>query len=215
MFERSMNFLGLRFGRLLVLSKNPSKKHRQIHWNCICDCGKEMVLSSTKLSYRKQRSCGCLALEINAERSTTHGHRKNGQRSREYRIWSNMKDRCLNSRESTKRYFGRGISVCERWVNSYENFIADMGVCPSPKHSIDRIDVNGNYDPANCRWATHREQFRNKTNNRWIEFNGWEFILKDWADLLGTKPPSLHQLIDKKSVNGAFMHHVRRLQRMR
>lgn len=203
---KPLNLLGMRFNHLLVVSVNPCKDNRQMHWNCLCDCGNTIVLKSTKLTHRKQYSCGCMTSKLISERSTTHGHRKNGVRPDEYRIWSNMKYRCSSVYE--KNYYGRGIIVCDRWVNSYDNFLSDMGPRPSKKHSIDRIDVNGNYEPSNCRWATSYEQFRNKTNNRWIEFHGWSMILKDWADILGSTPPKLCTDLKTKSFSEIFTKHT-------
>lgn len=100
--------------------------------------------------------------------------------TREYRAWINMRSRCKTpSANGYHRYGGRGITVCERWDNSFEAFIEDMGPRPSPKHSVDRIDVNGNYEPGNCRWATKQEQARNLTNNRIVTINGRRMTLAE------------------------------------
>jgi len=115
-----------------------------------------------------------------------HGHNKNGK-TPEYTTWARMKDRCFNKNSKDyPDYGGRGITVCERWVNSFQNFFDDMGTKPSPKHSLDRFpDVNGNYELYNCRWATQKEQQGNRTNNKWIEHDGIKMIQADWARYLG------------------------------
>lgn len=119
-----------------------------------------------------------------------------------YRTWNAIK------------YSGRGIKVCDRWVNSFEAFVNDMGERPSDLHSIDRIDFNGNYDPNNCRWATELEQQRNKRSNKWIEFDGKKMILKQWADFLGATPINLLRMMKSKSfpdIVDYYINHRRKL----
>jgi hypothetical protein len=116
--------------------------------------------------------------------SITHGHGSGG--SPEYRAWKNMLTRCLyKCHKDYHRYGGRGITVCERWRTSFANFLADMGLKPSPKHSIDRIDGSGNYEPSNCRWATQSEQMSNTSRNVNITFRGMTRNLSQWCELLG------------------------------
>jgi hypothetical protein len=110
----------------------------------------------------------------------------NGKVRSEFRIWDGILQRCLNENSPAyQSYGGRGISVCERWRTSFENFFADMGEKPSPLHTIDRIDNNGNYEPDNCRWATKKEQGRNKRNNKRIVFRGEEKTLSEWGEIFG------------------------------
>jgi hypothetical protein len=109
----------------------------------------------------------------------------------EYSVWSAMRARCLNPAHSNYRHYGgRGIQVCERW-ESFANFLADMGPRPSLRHSIERTDSNGNYEPGNCRWATPAEQARNKSTNRFFTLNGETMCLTDWAKRLGVSPDCL------------------------
>lgn len=156
---------GKRFGRLIALRSLVIKKKKSIlHWECICDCGGSAIVSTDNLRRGNTTSCGCYKKEKTSERLLKHGdNRSNNKKTPEYRAWYSMKTRCYNS--NIKRYAdygGRGIRVCERWLSSYENFLEDMGRKPSSQHSLDRIDNNLNYEPSNCRWATHSEQNNNK-----------------------------------------------------
>jgi len=122
---------------------------------------------------------------------TTHGM----SYSSEYKVWAGMKGRCADKKQ--KSHGGRGITVCERW-QSFENFYADMGPRPSDKHSIERIDNDGNYEPSNCRWATLSEQMRNTRRNRIVEFRGEKRTISEWAVITGLT----HKLITWRLNNG-------------
>lgn len=151
------DLLGRRFGRLLVWQRAGTKNNQAI-WLCKCDCGKEKLISSAKLS-GGTRSCGCLMLEMAAKSMRTHGQ----SNTPEYNTWMAMKNRCLYpTSQSYVRYGGRGITVCKRWLQSFPAFLSDMGRKPSPKHSIDRIDNDLGYMPSNCRWATPSQQSLNR-----------------------------------------------------
>jgi len=123
----------------------------------------------------------------------THGFTTQQKPVPIYTAWKNIKARCSNpNRPDYERYGGRGINVCQRWAESFENFLADMGPKPSPKHTIERKDVNGNYEPSNCVWATSTEQMNNKRNNVIIEFNDRRQTMANWAREAGIQLGTLH-----------------------
>lgn len=176
----STNFINLtnqRFGLLTVLGYTGRPK-RQTTWLCLCDCGKQVTnVLSSNLRRGCTQSCGC----YNFDRITVHG----GSYTSTYQVWKAMKRRCLSPKSASfKDYGGRGITICERW-RQFKNFLADMGERPSPKYSIDRIDVNGNYEPDNCRWATRQEQARNTRKNRIVEYQSRKMPLVEACELAG------------------------------
>lgn len=157
---------GLRFGRLVAIERVQSKE-KNAQLKCRCDCGNLTIVPLNRLRNGGSRSCGCLMRELATIRATTHGHTPKGHQPVEYRCWQSMKSRCLYPRNASFAYYGgRGIKVCDRWLNSFKNFLADMGRKPSPQHSIDRINPLLGYFPANCRWSTAKEQANNRRNNK-------------------------------------------------
>ncbi len=143
--------LGKRFKNLIVLSKSEYVGDQHM-WLCRCDCGNEVIVRGGNLTSGTTRSCGC-------KRGAKHGL----SHTPEYGVWSSMKARCLNPRDSAWRYYGgRGITVCNSWLDSFVNFYEDMGPRPNPSYSIDRIDSDGNYEPSNCKWASPQEQWDNR-----------------------------------------------------
>lgn len=164
-----------RFGRLFVVGLDRVTEANRAYWTCWCDCGKEKAIRADGLTTGAVQSCGCLGRERRTAASVvaslkhgkTRGKRGEQRQPPEYRAWTNMKTRCYN--QKSKRYVdwgGRGIKVCDRWLNSFENFYADMGPKPAPGYSIDRIDVDGNYEPGNCRWADAKTQRNNRRDSK-------------------------------------------------
>jgi hypothetical protein len=170
-----------KFGRLTAL-RRLGLKSGQARWECICECGVIKSYGLSQLKGGKTKSCGCLQKELTIQRSTIHGHSTREDMSDTYVIWCGIKTRCFNENEPAyKNYGARGITMCDRWKDSFENFLEDMGERPSKKHSIDRIDNEKGYEPGNCKWATRAEQARNNRRNVWIEYNGKKMVLTDWA----------------------------------
>lgn len=177
---------GQKFGRLLVLFKTEKKRAGSRWWMCRCDCGKEIPVEGKKLKSGHTKSCGCYHNEVIRKASITHG--MSAGRPPEYAAWVNMKQRCVTNRESDAgRYKERGIRVCDRWIDSFENFISDMGSRPGPGYSIERLNNNGIYEPGNCIWATAKTQARNRSTSRMIEYNNETRTLAEWCEILGVR----------------------------
>lgn len=150
-------------------------------WHCCCDCGRMVTVRGTDLLSGHNASCGCLARDTTIARSKTHGHALRGMMSPTYVTWCLMRQRCANLKSPQYKWYGkRGIKVCDRWLDAFENFLADMGERPTGM-SLDRVDPNGNYEPANCRWATPREQSNNTRRSRWITHNGETLTVAQFA----------------------------------
>jgi hypothetical protein len=194
------NLIDVKIGRLVVISRAEDSLQGRVRWNCLCDCGNVTIALSTLLINGSTRSCGCLSREIAAQTTknrTRHGHCSNGKESRTYNSWRQMIRRCYNlENESYHNYGGRGITVCDRWRDSFVDFLEDMGECPDGCF-LEKKDNDGNYEPCNCRWATHHDQCRNKRTNIWVNMNGEEMIVTDALRLLGVS-------------GGAFYSYMRR-----
>lgn len=176
---------GERHGRFVVLGishRVPTKSGGvRAFWKCLCDCGTEFVVRGDGMG-TNARSCGCLHRETAAQLQFKHG----GTGTPEYSAWCDMKKRCLNQTdESFKDYGARGIKICSRWIDSFENFLADMGSRPSKTHSLDRIDNNGNYEPGNCKWSTDVQQIRNRRCTQRLECNGENYTIAEWSEKSG------------------------------
>lgn len=183
---RGVNFkdiAGQKFGRLSVLEFAGFGKRRLAWWTCKCDCGTVLNVQGNNLRTGNTSSCGCARIEEVKGRLTKHGLAD----TPEYLTWRSMKDRCENSTGTNKhRYVGRGITYCDRWKR-FENFFADMGKKPSPHHTLDRINNDGNYEPGNCRWATRTEQNNNRSTNRVIVVNGKSGTVAELSREYGVK----------------------------
>ena len=179
------------FSRLYVVERIGTIGHN-VYWRCQCTCGKEVHTTAASLFAGTTKSCRCLNEEETLIRSTKHQHNRRGRMTPEYRAWSHLKSRCLNPNDKAYKFYGkRGITVCARWCDAFEVFLADMGMRPSREHSIDRIDVNGSYEPSNCRWSTRVEQANNRRNNIVLSYNDETLPLLDWATKIGVKYPTL------------------------
>lgn len=182
--SKKLNLKDKSFGRLTVLKRSTSSKHGKTRWLCRCICGKLETVIGSSLTQGCTESCGCLQIERAKASNYKHGLINTG----EYRAWFSMKARCSNpSNTSYKNYGGRGVSVCDRWFNSFENFVQDMGLKPSSLYTLDRIRNNGNYEPKNCRWSTKTEQANNTRRNRNISIGGKTKTLAMWCKGQGLK----------------------------
>lgn len=179
------DYIGKRYGRLVVLSEGPiiesksGKKRSSL--NCICDCGKEATVSTKRLKDGTTSSCGCYHKDRQIELKKTHGR----SHTSEYNIWCSMKQRCTDPKlKAFPHYGGRGIKVCSRWLESFENFYEDMGERPKGK-SLDRLDNEGNYEKDNCAWRSRIEQANNKRSNVYYLYQGESKTMPEWARKFG------------------------------
>lgn len=200
----SVNRIGEVFGRLIVVSEGPRAGYCR-RWVCLCTCGNDVLVRHCHLNRgpRGTKSCGCLQRERTTEANWKHGRRVRSKTPRQsrrkvdavlYNTWKGMIRRCHSDNPSPSElscYKERGIAVCDRWRESYEAFAADMGPRPSPEHSLDRRNNEGNYEPGNCRWATREEQMNNMRDNRVIEFAGESLTLSQWARRQGLSVKTL------------------------
>ena len=155
---KKLDLTGHVYGKLAILHELKYPKPKRISWVCQCSCGNLCTVTTTELRCGDTKSCGCTHKEQLIARNYKHGNSK----SSEYHTWQSLRDRCLNPKNKMYKHYGaRGISVCSEWLNSFENFYKDMGNKPTCKHSIDRINNNGNYCLENCRWVTQKVQVNN------------------------------------------------------
>jgi len=189
-----IDLTGRRFGRLVAIRDAGADKSRNRTWLCLCDCGNEKVVSSALLKNGNVQSCGCLSPGYRVRHDPI------------YLTWMSMIARCSNPKiNGYKNYGGRGITVCERWLK-FENFLADVGEHPGPGFTLDRIDVNGNYEPGNVRWSTLKAQANNRRNNFNITYQGETKTLTEWCEQLGLSYHRTWQRLTKQhlSVEDAF-----------
>lgn len=199
------------FARLTTIQYAPSKNgHKMV--KCVCECGKEVITRASALVSGNTKSCGCLNDEMckAMAKSNTHlfVYDENGNTKPEYNTYRHLKARCYNPKNKKyKDYGARGIKVCDRWLESYANFISDMGPKPGPEYTLDRINVNGNYEPSNCQWAIPVVQSNNQRRNVFLELDGFKISQAQLAKLLSINAKSVEfhrkrgltaqQIIDK------------------
>ena len=175
---KMLDITGKRFNMVVALGAVGKNSSGALVWRFECDCGKIFDSTPSHFKSGRNKSCGC----IHKDTITKHGYSKNPL----YSIYTSMIARCKNPNSTSyHRYGARGISVCDRWLNSFEDFCSDIGDRPSHQHSIDRIDNNKDYYPDNCKWATKKEQARNRRNTKLITHNGRTASIPEWSEITG------------------------------
>ena len=191
-----VDLTGQRFGRLTVLRRNGDDGHHHSVWLYRCDCGNTTNVSIGHLRTGHTKSCGCYQHQIDIEANTTHGLSK----TKFYQVWAGMKSRCFYSKRiNYKNYGGRGITVCNRWLD-FQNFYDDMYGNYKEGLEIDRIDNNGNYEPSNCRWVTRLENAKNRRDQVWVTMLGERKRMSEWR-----KPPDRRAYIRKRRLDGTVL----------
>ena len=200
--RKIIDLISKRFGSLEVICRAPNSRSGAARWHCLCDCGRQSTVWGSSLTRGNTRSCGCLAKAATALRSTTHG----GTGDRLHKIWRSMRNRCkFSCVNQYHRYGGRGISVCEEWVESFDAFRSwamDNGY--KTELQIDRINNDGDYSPSNCRWVTVKEQANNRSTSHKIEYNGITKTLTEWAEHFGVNRGTLNWRVKHWGVKKAF-----------
>ena len=196
-----MDITGMKSGRLTVIKRTADHvspcSHKETRWDCICECGATTNIVSSRIITGRTKSCGCFQIDRVRESNTKHGHKSGGVETSEYRAWVSMKDRCSNpNNPAFKNYGERGIVVCESWVNSFNNFISDMGHKPYGM-TLERINNNDGYSHGNCKWATYYEQGKNKRNNVFITFDGVTLTISEWARKTGISKSAIRHRINR------------------
>ena len=200
--------VGSQFGLWTVTDAPPEYRYvRGVHWFCRCTCGTERYVKAYSLKIGVTTSCGCINGRCN------YGARRPESKTNlpEYEVWHTMKRRCqAPTAANYARYGGRGITVCERW-RKFEAFFEDMGPRPTPSHTIERIDSNGPYSSDNCRWATPKDQARNRSNNRFVTFQGETKTVVEWSEITGISNHVIYKrLADGWEIGEALTRQSRR-----
>lgn len=193
--SRVIDIVGQRFGMLTVVSfvGLTSGKSRAARWNCRCDCGVEKVIIGSTMKTGSTISCGCQKPSMCAKTATRHGMRKTPT----YNSWRSMLDRCFNKNSpSYPDYGGRGVSVCPEWVGDFGRFLADMGARPV-KMTIERIDVHGNYEKSNCKWASPREQASNRRSSVIISLHGESMTRREFSRRCGVSDSAVRARLNR------------------
>ena len=193
---------GLRFGRLVVIERAENQGKR-VMWRCLCECGTEIVTRGDNLTSGRSQSCGCYNKERSSQNHTKHG----GSQTRLHAEWRKIKYRCNNPNcDRWNDYGGRGITVCKEWAVSFEAF-RDWALANGYQDhlTIDRIDVNGKYEPGNCRWITNQKQQNNRRDNHYITYNGETQTITEWARIYGLSENGLvHRIRRGWEIERAF-----------
>lgn len=200
---KCIDLTGQRFGRLVVLKRVENTKKGSSRWLCRCDCGETKIHTAGILNSGDVKSCGCYGKEVRKEKHTKH----NKSNTKLYRVWASMRERCSSTSCKGFVYYGaRGVTVCDDWNNSFQAFYdwaTSSGYAEGM--SIDRIDVDGNYEPSNCRWVSTNIQANNKKNNVRVEYNGESRTVSEWASILGIEYRTLWMRLRRGwSVEKAF-----------
>ena len=191
---------GERFGRLVAVARVGASKSRNVRWLCRCDCGSDVTVSSSALVAGATRSCGCLRTDLASERKKTHG--LSGTRA--FKAWDNARRRCYQPKDKRfPKYGGRGIGMCQRWRDDFASFYEDMGECP-PGMTIERIDVDGDYEPSNCKWADRNEQAMNRRSRVQMELNGEKLCLAEYCRRTGDSYSALKTKLYRASRRASF-----------
>lgn len=192
---RFEDLTGKRFGRLTVIKRVYKEGDKQTYWLCKCDCGNETVACASHLKDGHTKSCGCFHKEELNKSHTKHGLSKHHL----YKVYKAMKQRTTKGYDKRyKNYGGRGIVVCDEWMNDFNKFY-EWAISSGYKDglTIDRINTSGNYEPSNCRWVTYKAQENNRTNNHYITYNGETHTMKQWSELLCIPYTTLAQRLNK------------------
>lgn len=211
------SLVGQKFGRLTVIKREKNDKTNHSKWLCRCECGNYKIIAGTFLRTFKTKSCGCLFREVHSKSKYKNKQEKHFKRI--YNILMGMKDRCYNFNSKDYKYYGnRGIKICQEWLNNetgVDNFY-NWAITNRYREdlTIDRIDVNGNYEPENCRWVNSKTQARNTRKNRKIEYNGESKTLSEWSEILNIKYVTLSNRINtnKWDIERAFTQKVRKFK---
>jgi hypothetical protein len=201
---KNVDLVGNKYGRLVVKERYEDsidgRGYKGRRWLCICECGNILPVLENSLKTKNTKSCGCIKKESELNPNYKHGEAKKFQESKEYNTWQRIKGRCYCKTNAKYYAYGeRGIKMCDRWLNSFENFLSDMGRCPKDKYSIDRINNDGNYEPGNCKWSTIKEQAQNTRTNLYIEMDGVKLSLSQWCEKLNLKyEPTRRRITNKK-----------------
>lgn len=196
--------VGEKHGRLEIISFDR-RNGKRYYWNCLCSCGTIKSIRYDSLKANVIKSCGCLNKELISKRTRTHGYTANSEILSEYSCWNHIIQRCTNPNNvSYYRYGGRGITICDEWRNSFEEFFKYVGIKPGKEYSIDRINNNGNYEPGNVKWSTSLEQNNNLSTNKKVinietgeEYSTINFAAKS----IGMNPETLRQQLNGKFKN--------------